>query len=36
LPPLVRILNICLGLVATGITTKSFDNIHSSLALKVT
>jgi hypothetical protein len=35
LPPLVRTLNTCSGLVATGATTDNFDNFHSSLALKI-
>jgi hypothetical protein len=33
LPPLVRTLNICSGLVATGATADNFDNFDSSLAL---
>ena len=30
LPPLVRTLNICSGLVATGATADNFDNFDSS------
>jgi ABC-type uncharacterized transport system permease subunit len=35
LPPLVRTLNTCSGLVATGATTDNFDNFDSSLALNI-
>jgi ABC-type uncharacterized transport system permease subunit len=35
LPPLVRTLNTCSGLVATGATIDNFDNFDSSLALKI-
>jgi hypothetical protein len=34
LPPLVRTLNTCLGLVATGATTDNFDNFDSSSPLR--
>jgi hypothetical protein len=35
LPPLVRTLNTCSGLVATGATADNFDNFDSSSTLKI-
>jgi hypothetical protein len=35
LPPLVRTLNTCSGLVATGATVDNFDNFDSSSTLKI-